>query len=253
EKYLYVGTGQPSSPTKEHQHTNAILKIDIDRSRSTFGDIIDAYKGIPETYVPGLQNQPVCQQFGDDTPAAGACLNQDIDFGASPNLFRDERGNLMVGEYQKAGVYHAVYADTMQQAWTAILSPLLGPAYLANAASTAYDGKHILGVGSFPGQMFGLNKTTGGYDWVAPVADGVQYNPISTANGVAYTTDTKGFLDAFDAATGTPLMARPMGADAGEACANLAGGSAIARNTVYAICDTGSAGGGWIIAYTVPK
>jgi hypothetical protein len=252
--YLYVGTGQPSSPTKESEYTNAILKIDVDRSRSTFGTVVDAYKGTPETYVAGLQRQPACQQLGDLSPSAAVpCLNEDIDFGASPNLFTDDRGHTLVGEYQKAGVYHAAFADSMEQAWTALLSPLLGPAYAANGASTAFDGKHIYGVGSFVGQMFGLSPSTGAYQWVAPVADGVQYNPIETANGVVYTTDTKGFLDVFDAASGQPLLVRPMSADTGgDVCANLGGGAAVARHTIYATCDTGSAGGGWVIAYRLP-
>jgi hypothetical protein len=68
-----------------------------------------------------------------------------------------------------------------------------------------------------------------------------------------------GILHAFDAATGAPLLARPMQVDAGGFCMNAGGGVAIARNTVYAVCGDGEPGlgsnegaGGYIVAYRLP-
>ena len=56
----------------------------------------------------------------------------DLDFGASPNLFRDASGRLVLGDLQKAGVYHAVYTDQMTSAWQTTVSV---PCFSCNATS----------------------------------------------------------------------------------------------------------------------
>ena len=249
--YAYAGTGQPSTSTqaKQHQHTDAIVKIDLNRHRRTFGQIVDAYKGTFDGQQ--LNTQRPCK----DTDG-GACAWTDVDFGASPTLYTDARGNLIVADFQKAGVMHAAFTKTMEQAWTALLSPIGAP--IGNYSSPANDGRHVFGVGTLPGQMFSLDGNDGAYDWVAPVGTTLGGNPVAYANGVVYHADGKGFLDVFDAATGQPLLYRPMSADTGFPCENVGGGVAIARNTVYAVC--GEQGGeapfgpgdyqpGWVIAY----
>ena len=40
-------------------------------------------------------------------------------------------------------------------------------------------------------------------------------NPVSTANGIVYTVDLKGFLDAYDARVGAPLLHRPIALQSG--------------------------------------
>jgi len=52
----YVGTADPSSRL-QHRYTDAIVKIDLDRRRPTFGTIVDGYKGTVESYDPALANQ----------------------------------------------------------------------------------------------------------------------------------------------------------------------------------------------------
>lgn len=242
-KYAFAGTSNPYSKTKEHRFANAILKIDLDRTRPTFGTIVDAYKGLTDQYVPGTDRQPACEMFGETTYLSYSitCAQVDLDFGASPNMFTDSRGNLIIGELQKAGVYHAVYADNMQSAWTQIVSGTCVP--LCNAGSTASDGSSIYGMGGPGGHAFSLTKT-GAYRWMTPDGSEAHYEPTSLANGVVYTVDIKGHLEAFDAATGVPLLQRPMSIDAGAlVVAESSSGVAIARNMVYA------AAAGYVIAY----
>lgn len=236
--YVYVGSGNPASKKLEHRHSNALLKIDLEETRATYGTIVDAYKGDPDQYYPGLDRQPLCDQFGDH-PAfqylawSAACAQLDLDFGSSPNLWVDPLGHTMVGALQKSGVYHAVYADTMQRGWTNILGGL--PCFPCNAASTAADSTGIFGVGTPPGAMVALTRSSGAYRWVTPVVDGLHYQGTSVAYGVVYTMTTSGLLQAFEAATGVPLFARQMQQDSGASGVSVSsGGVAIARNQVYA-------------------
>lgn len=248
-KHAYVGAGNPFNPGRDHRHTNAILKIDLDRGSPTFGEIVDAYKGDVDQYYPpveALTQTPLCTGEIPATIDNPQCGQLDLDFGASPNLFTDSRGNVLVGALQKSGVYHVAHADTMQKAWTAAVG---APCATCNASSSATDGESVYVVGTPGGELVSLDVDNGAYNWAAPVADGIHYQDVSVANGVVYTVDTTGRLDAFDAETGAPVNARPMSADAGDACTSLSGGVAIARGQVYAVCDIGVSGGGWVISY----
>jgi polyvinyl alcohol dehydrogenase (cytochrome) len=246
--YAYAGSGNPGG-VKQHRYTNSVLKIDLNRGSETFGEIVDAFSGQPDQYFAQLrvlEQLPTCGPM-PQTLEHAECGQIDMDFGAAPNLFRNARGDLMVGTLQKSGVYHAIYADTMQGAWS---STVAATCHLCNADATAYDGKRIYVAGSPGSALFALNKNDGSYAWAAPIVDGTHYEAITVANGVVYTTDTKGNLDTFDAETGLPLFSRPMSADTGgDVCTSLSGGVSVARNSVYATCDTGVSGGGWIIAY----
>jgi hypothetical protein len=257
-KYLYEGTGQPSNSAKgyEHQFTNAIVKIDVARARNAagepvesstitnpkFGTIVDAYKGLTDYGNPPVDSFNTCQVN------VNGCVAEDMDFGASPNLFHDSRGNILVGDYQKAGIYHAVFADTMERAWSTWISPQVGPPYLANAAASAYDGTHIINDVSWPGQEVALDASSGNFSWVGVTGGVTNYNSTQTANGVTYIGDAKGFLHAFDSTSGTPLLAHPMEADTHDACTPVltSSGAAIARHTIYATC------GAWVVAYRLP-
>ena len=181
--------------------------------------------------------------FGETTYLSYSitCAQVDLDFGASPNLWTDVDGHVVVGDLQKAGVYHAVYADNMQSAWTAIVAATCVP--LCNAGSTAMDGTNVYGMGGPGGHAFSLTKS-GAYRWMTPDGSEAHYQPTSAANGVVYTIDAKGHLEAFDAATGLPVLQRPTSLDAGAPTVALSSsGVAIARNTVYV------AAAGYVIAY----
>jgi outer membrane protein assembly factor BamB len=255
EKYLYAGTADSEAFKRQHPRNQAIVKIDADRNRSTFGTIVDAYSGVPERYVdplvPGLEKNPLCEMFGGpDDPLAGtspsssnSCLELDLDFGASPSFFIDDEGNKLIAELQKAGVFHVVRADTMQPQWVRILS---APMALGNATTAAYDGNDLF-VAANPNSMFSFEKTFGFPNWLSSTAsDAARFQPMTVANGVLYTQNNAGSLIAVDAATGLTLLNRPVTVDAdGAPCVSLGGGVAVARNTVYAQCDTS----GWVVAY----
>lgn len=247
--YAYNGTANPYSKKKEHRYDNAIIKIDVDPSRETFGQIVDAYKGNVDQFVHGLDRQVLCDEFGDQIgyhPCCDfsvTCVQLDIDFGGSPTSWRNARGELMIGELQKSGVFHAVYADTMQQAWTTTVSTI-PPGTAGNSSSAANDGERVYVLAN-PGLLYALSPENGRVIWVAPVADAADYHPVSVANGVVYVLGNHGLLMGFDARDGRPLVVRSVGMDTGEPCFPLAGGVSIARHTVLANCD------GLLAAYRV--
>jgi hypothetical protein len=84
------------------------------------------------------------------------------------------------------------------------------------------------------------------------VADGTHYQSVSTADGVVWTVDGQSNLDGFEAATGAPLVRRPLSVDAGAPVVNItSAGVAIAEHHLFV-----SAGGasyepstGYVIAY----
>jgi polyvinyl alcohol dehydrogenase (cytochrome) len=258
-KYLYWGAGNPSSKQQQHPNTDAILKIDLSRSRPTFGEIVAAYPGNVDQYTDTLKTlsgTPVCA--ASDNPSVPyplddpACGQLDLDFGASANLFTDSRGTELVGDLQKSGVYHAANADTMKPAWSRIVGVSCAA---CNAASAAFDGHSIEGVGTPGGELFSLARDDGSPNWLSPIADGAHYQSVSTADGVVYTVDGNGFLDVIDAASGTTITRRPMSEDTGTPTqGTTSDGVSIAEHTVFASASevptaTGTAVAGLIVAY----
>jgi outer membrane protein assembly factor BamB len=82
--------------------------------------------------------------------------------------------------------------------------------------------------------MYSLNRDTGHINWQAPVLDGVHYQSTTVANGVVYTIDGNGFLDAFNEANGHTLLKHQTSIDAGVLTVGspTSNGVAIAENTV---------------------
>jgi polyvinyl alcohol dehydrogenase (cytochrome) len=259
-RYAYWGAGNPFSKQQEHEHTNAILKIDLDRGRRTFGQIVAHYKGNVDQYRPELQavNQtPACAV--SDNPSIPypvgdpACGQLDLDFGASANLITTPDGTRLVGELQKSGVYHAARADTMAPVWTALVGL---PCQACNAGSTAFDGRAVEGVASPGGTMFSLGRDDGASNWTAPVGGGVHFHPTSTADGVVWTIDNSGALIGFDARDGAPLVHRLFAPDARTAVfTGGSGGVSIAGGSVFAATGSNGLGvgaaTGWVFAYRV--
>jgi outer membrane protein assembly factor BamB len=129
----------------------------------------------------------------------------------------------------------------MAPAWTQVVG---GPCQACNAASPAFDGSAIDGVSTPGGTMFSHGRNTGAVNWLSPIADGLHYESISVADGVVYTLDNNGFLDAFDAATGSPLLRRQLTADTGTPTGGglTSNGVAIAEHAVFvAATSTSSA------------
>ncbi|TML00320.1 MAG: hypothetical protein E6G34_02205 [Actinobacteria bacterium] len=257
-KYAYWGAGNPSSKTKQYKTTDAILKIDVNPSRPTFGQIVASYEGNVDQYTETLEqlsHSPACEASANegvpyplDDPICGQL---DLDFGSAANLFTTAAGTKVVGDLQKSGVYHVADAKTMTPVWSTIVGP---SCFACNADSTAYDGGSIYGVATPGGDMFSLERSSGATKWVSPVGDGTHYQSVSTAAGVTWTVDGDSDLDGFEASSGLPLVRRPLSADAGAAVTNLtSAGVAIAEHNLFV-----SAGGasylpapGYVIAYGV--
>lgn len=236
-KYGYQGTGNPFNLEAEHPRTNSVVKIDLDRSRETFGQIVGHYKGNIEQYYGELR--PTCAT-AEIFLGGFECGNLDLDFGSAPNIFTDSEGRRLVGAGQKSGVYHVFDADTMEPVYTTLMGV---PSLVGGiVGSAAYDGSSLFVPHSPVGYLASLEKDTGAFNWVSPTADAVHWgNPVAVANGVVYTVDLKGFIDAYDAATGLPLLHRPMSLGSGTGLdPTLSWGAAtVARNTVFASVGVG--------------
>ncbi|HEX8074845.1 MAG TPA: PQQ-binding-like beta-propeller repeat protein [Thermoleophilaceae bacterium] len=241
-KYAYWGAGNPFSKQIEHEYTNAIIKVDLDRKRPTFGQIVASYKGNVDQYSEALQeasHTPACA--ASDVPATTnpfddpVCGQLDLDFGASANLFTTSDGQKLVGDLQKSGVYHVAHADTMKPAWTQLVGTSCG---LCNFASAAFDGNSVDVASTMTeaGTMFSLGRDDGAIRWTAPIGDAAHFQSVSTADGVVWTVDATANLVGWDAASGREIARRSMTADAAAPTVNgaNAGGVAIAEHTIFA-------------------
>lgn len=240
--FVFDGTGQPANKAMEHSRTNALLKIDFNPG-SNFAEIVDSYHG----------------DYDNRT---------DVDFGASPTLVKNKKGDTLVIAQQKSGKLHAVYADTMEQAWWFKTSDALA---LGNTATGTTDGKTFYIAGNTqtgapavndlifgadpvekapnPGYLYAFDVNNGKVKWKTPIAGGVEYHLLSGAGDIVYIVTTHGLVLGFNRSDGTPVFARSLTTDAGDPCVNLSSGAIIARNTIYAVCDVGAVGSGAIVAY----
>jgi outer membrane protein assembly factor BamB len=170
-------------------------------------------------------------------------VGPDSDFGASPNLIAGPGRTPIVGEGSKSGTYWALRRSDMRPLWHQQVGP--SSAVGGILGSTAYDGSRIYGPITAPGYVWALAAGTGSVAWVSPVADPVHWSPLSVSRGVAYSADSAGFLDAWDAATGLPMARVPLGLSGGGASGSTPvqpafGGVALAEGSVFA--DTGTQG-----------
>ena len=252
DKVAYVGTANPFKPQAEHKNANSVVKFDIDLKSPRFGEIVGSYKGQIDEYVPAFSELP-CYDFPNNYPpyypqGVGSCGDIDLDFGASPNLFRGAGGRKLVGAGQKSGVYHVFDAKTMEPVWTQIVGP--PGAFGGVVGSTAHDGNSVYGPITVPGYVWSIAAGDGRHRWVGPVADGMHWGPpVAVANGVVYTVDFSGFLDAFDARTGALLAKRPLAMGGGGAVSPTWAGVSIARNTVFAAVGVLGLADGFVVAY----
>lgn len=233
--YAYVGTSNPHNPHFIHERAQSILKIDVNRTSPTFGQILDSYQGIRDTILPGAEQNPACETK-DDVHYYGSfsvtCLAVDVDFGSSPNLIAAADGRTLVGNLQKAGIYHLV--DTADMSGVS-MTPVGPPCFMCSASSTAYaDGRAFVPAGP-PGQLVAVDTATGVPAWVGHVTGPTTYNAPSVANGVVWSVDSGGFLNAWDALTGVQVVKRPLQQDTGKSMTAVtsSSGIAIANNTLY--------------------
>jgi hypothetical protein len=259
--YAFYGTGNPFSKAKASPRTNALLKLDLDRGRPTFGTIVASTPGEPEQLNETLvtATRPTCAAAGDPLPHnlplgpfqgllgnSYTCGQLDLDFGAPGNLFRDPRTHhLLFGDLQKSGYYHEVDAVTMRP----VRAVRLGlSCQVCNGSGTAYDPvSGLLSAVASPGSMALALRPDQAPLWWSPMSDVAHYEPVSVAAGVQYTLDLHGFLHAWDTRTGKVLLLRSLLVDAGTDAAayDSSSGVAIAYHTVYA------AAGNHLVAYRV--
>ena len=257
-EYAYWGAGNPNSKNKQYKTTDAILKIDVDPGRPTFGQIVADYEGNVDQYTETLEqlsHTPACEISGSESVPDPlddpVCGQLDLDFGSAANLFTTAAGTKVVGELQKSGVYHVANATTMTPVWATIVGP---SCFACNADSTAFDGSSILGVATPGGNMFSLERSSGEVNWVSPIGEGTHYQSVSTAAGVAWTVDSYANLDGAEASSGRPLVRRSLSADAGTPVANLtSSGVAIAEHDLFVAAGGASyePAPGVVIAYGV--
>ena len=251
-KVAYVGSANPFRPQAEHENSNSVLRFDVDRRSPSFGQITGHYKGLVDEYFPGLSEMPCYDVPGNPPPyypqGIGSCGDIDLDFGAAPNLIAGPDGRKLVGAGQKSGVYHVFDAATMK----GVASQIVGPPSSVGGivGSTAYDGESVFGPVTAPGYLWSVRGADASFRWAAPVADGAHWGPpVAVANGVVYSVDLTGFLDAYDARTGTLLSKRPLALGGSGAQSLSWGGVSVARNTIYASVGIGSLGEGFVVAF----
>ena len=234
--FAYVGTSNPHSPQNEHERADSLVKVDLRRNSKTFGEIVGAYKGRPDTYVPGAADQPVCDTAPDVyyvPPFSASCVQLDMDFGASPSLFTDAGGKQRLGDLQKSGDYHVLDPAKMSLVWRQTIGV---PCFACNAASPAAANGTVFTAAGPPGQLFALDGATGAIKGAGPLTGPSTYNAVSTANGLVYVVDSAGFLNVFDAKNGMLLLEkRNLQGDTGTpmTAAATSSGVAIARGTVF--------------------
>lgn len=256
--YVYYGVGNPYSKDIEHPRTNAILKLDANRSRKTFGTVVGFTHGNIDqnTQLLYAASRPTCNLAPNvdlhDYPlgplqnvAANSftCLQLDLGFGASANLFRGPNGHLLAGALQKSGTYHVVDTTTMKEVWQSVVGL---PCEVCNGSSTAYDPQRKLIIANEgpANAIVAFSSVDGKELWRAPVGDPVHYQPVTIADGVVYTVDFYGNLRAWNEDNGLPVLVRPMLVDGGlDAMSYGSSGVTIARHMVFA------AAGSHVVAY----
>jgi outer membrane protein assembly factor BamB len=272
--YAFMGTGNPFNKKGDgYPTTNAIIKVDVDRSRPTFGRIVSFYSGDPDQGPDGAgktafsATRPACYVAPDPVQAVDAvpsslpsplngealsdpvqqlndaptCGQADLDFGA-PQLLSTGRA-LLVGDLQKSGIYHLVDAATMGRRHV-VQTQLSFGCDLCNGSSPAFDRPHRV-IAALPFTTEEFDPATAGPPvWADPRTDPVaHYEPVSVADGVVYEVGTDGTFTALDEGSGIPLLVRSVFRDGGLDGPPGSSGIAIARHTVYV------AAGNHLIAY----
>ncbi|MGA8256841.1 MAG: PQQ-binding-like beta-propeller repeat protein [Nocardioides sp.] len=250
-RHLYAGTADSDGHTRQHRYNNAILKIDADPRRATFGEVVGHHRGTTEhanldALVGGTRN-PLCGATAGslavdvptflDTSASIECLELDLDFGASPNLYRGAAGRLKVVALQKSGVVHSVDTGSMRVDWQRFVGS--GGAAM-NSGTSAVAAGHVF-TPATPNLVLAHDDGDGSLLWASTTeVDAFAYGPVTHANGVLYAVNNAGFLVALEARTGR-LLTRSLIARHGQAgqCLGVGSGVAVARNTVYAPCNGG--------------
>jgi polyvinyl alcohol dehydrogenase (cytochrome) len=244
--YAYAGTSNPYSKTQEHRYDNAMVKIDMNPRRTTFGQIVASFKGTYDNIVgPVGYSSPVCQTAEHTVPTTGfssaPCLQNDVDFGNSPTLWYRGR-ELMVSQLQKFGVMFTLRARDMSLVWKT--GPIGTDSELTltggNHGDAATDGTTLYTMTN-PGLLEALKTADGSLRWAMPFAEPIASKNVALADGVLFASDYAG-VHAYDASSGQPLWSSATVAPRLN-CGAESDMLSIAHHTVFANC------GGTIAAF----
>jgi len=268
DKYIYFGTANVRSIAPENPYANALLKIDADPIRDTYGEIVESFHNLP---ISHLHDYPGGQELCGPSPASLAvslvCIDDD-DFPSTAVIYRDSDGRKLLGVTHSGndlpvktfgsallpvGEFFGIDPATMEQVWSA-------PTSGARAAVAAYDGSRIYYSSGMDGGLIAVDKDSGSIVWEGFTYGNNQWQHVTAANGVVYTPSGTPSLSepgpamllAFDAETGEALLERPMSTDVGDlATGTVAGGVTIARGTVL-IPTNAVANAAYLMAYRLP-
>ena len=259
-KVAYVGHGQPVPAPGRARARQRGAQVRHRPASRRFGEILGSYKGNVDEYFPGLSEMPVLRHpraTRRRTTRRGSAPAATSTSTSAPRrtCSRGPDGRKLVGAGQKSGVYHVFDAKTMEPVWTQIVGPPTAVGGIVG--STAYDGERRLRPDHRrPATCGRSTPASGSHRWVGPDRRrrSTGATPVAVANGVVYTVDLTGFLDAFDADTGALLPKQPLAVgDAAARRRSSWGGVSVARNTVYAAVGIGGSGNGAVIAYRLPE
>ena len=252
--YAYVGTANAYSKVKESKYDAAIVKIDLDRHRRTFGQVVGVYKGDTDAIHPVLEDEPACQALGPSLPENNfmylPCGQQDADFGAGPALINGPGGRTMLVELRKDGWLYAVDPTSMKGIWKALIGVNNNLEFTGgNVVEPAYDGKNIY-VSTNPGTLYAIDPADGSIVWAQPLQDSpVPIHPVVAANGLVFTPEPSGKgIVAHDASDGSTVATLTPTGDNGSTCSiGNQQGVAIAHNMIFVNC------GNFLAAYRLPQ
>jgi outer membrane protein assembly factor BamB len=247
--YVYAGTANPYSAKEEAVYSNSIIKIDIDRRRRTFGQVVASYKGDPDVLTQVQYDSPTCSAASAVvTFGPVPCGQTDSDFGAGPTLFT-YKGKRYLAEPQKSGVLHVLDPDTMKLRWKATIGLANYTTRLdGNSGEVHFDGRRLYAIGN-PGQLHAFDPATGDEAYLTEVFDNpTNYRPLVGGNGVLYVLSLEeSALTSWSAADGSLLGAVDLTTVAGSRCsAAQSGGVALAHHQVFVNC------GAFLAALSLP-
>ncbi|MHB8512678.1 MAG: outer membrane protein assembly factor BamB family protein [Actinomycetota bacterium] len=290
DHYIYFGTANIRSIYPENPLSDALLKIDADPTRPTFGKIVGYFRDEPLDKwgnIPGGAN--ICGDTAySNTTTDTVCINDD-DMPSTAIIYHNSQGSKRIAITHSNGAtvmptyasflypkgnYYGIDPSTystsdfggslMRADWSA-------PTGGARAAAAAYDGTRMFYSSGEDGWLTAVNKDTGSVLWQQQTFGDNQWQHVTEANGVVYTPSGAAVLAdgglasllAFNASDGTPLLQHPLIPDVGgPATGTVAGGVTIARNTVFVVTNVsqgiaGAAGSSaapaYLIAYRLPN
>jgi len=272
DKYIYFGEAGPRSIKPQNPYANAMLKIDADPTRPTFGEIVNYFRDSeinPLNPVPA----PICGRddlYQDQNAFVSLCLDDD-DFVTTPVIFRDSNGRKRLGMNHSrsplpvrsyndwvvpAGNFYSVDPVTMKEVWRA-------PSTGSRGVLHAYDGQKLYYSSGHEGGIIAVDKNDGRVVWRSDSLGGNTWMHVSVANGVVYVQSgnraviagNPAILLALDARTGLPLAAHSLTAAIGGSVGTgqLGGGVTIARNTVLVPTNAVGSASGFVVAYRLPS